>query len=67
MRKEINPMPKCFDPACVDGIITERVSGELVRRVCKKCEKMEKDLLESPDYDVYIVNGKVVGYELIIN
>lgn len=65
MKKKILEMPKCFDRDCINGIVIKRKDKELVQKLCEKCQKMEKDLLESPDYDVYIVNGQVVGYELI--
>lgn len=58
-------MPKCFQKNCNGGIVTVWENGVEVKKMCKKCEKMEKDLLESEDYDVYIVNGRVAGYELI--
>lgn len=65
MRKEILPMPKCFDKDCKEGVTQKLENGVMVFQVCPKCSQMEKDLLESPDYDVTVVNGKVEGYELI--
>lgn len=58
-------MPKCFNPSCKDGIITVWEKDLELKKVCKKCEKFEKDLMESEDYEITIVNGKPVGYELI--
>lgn len=58
-------MPKCLDRECVNGVVTQKINGSIVQKLCKKCEKIEKDLEESDDYVVYYQNGRVVGYELI--
>lgn len=67
MKKSILEMPRCGDQECINGFITAKVNSEIVWKICKYCEKMEKDLIDSPDYNVYIENGRVVGYELLDN
>lgn len=61
----IQPMPKCLDNACINGVITYAQNGEVIQKLCKKCEQIEKDLIASEDYEVTIVNGRAVGYEII--
>lgn len=65
MLKQIQKMPKCEDRECINGFITEKRNNEIVQKICKRCEKMEKDLIASPDYEVYIENGRVMGFNLI--
>lgn len=65
MKKTILPMPKCLDKECINGVVTQRSGQQVIQKICAKCERMERDLLESEDYDVFIINGRAVGYELV--
>lgn len=63
--KHIQSMPKCLDKECVNGFVFYDSKYETIQKICKKCEKIEKDLMESEDYEVTIINGRAVGYEII--
>lgn len=65
MKKKILEMPKCLNQSCINGIVTEKRDGQVVQKVCPKCEQIERDLEASDDYVVYYFNGRACGYELI--
>lgn len=63
--KTIQPMPKCLDKGCINGVVVEKRDGVFINKICGKCERMERDMEESEDYIVYYKNGRAEGYELI--
>lgn len=67
MLKKIQPMPKCLDRECVNGIVIRKINDAIVQKICANCQKIEKDMEASDDYLVYYENGRVVGYELLDN
>lgn len=63
--KHIKPMPRCNNLLCLEGIIESRENGELIRKLCKECEQIEREMDADTDVVVYYQNARAVGYEEI--